>query len=109
MNKPPSRKPVALALGAAFALTGMGAQASVFQFSDLASGYMLAAADAAKAGDKKAEEARCGADCARNMKGTTEADAQAACAKAMAEGRCGSAKEKKEGKCGEGKCGSNKK
>lgn len=109
MNHKYPRKPVALALGAAFALGGMPAQASIFQISDLAGGYMLAAAGDATGGDKKVEEARCGADCVKHMKGVSEGDARAACAKAMAEGRCGTDKEKKEGKCGEGKCGGNKK
>lgn len=107
MNKHFSKKPIALALGAAFALAGATAQASVFQVSDLAAGYMLAATDA-KAPEKKAEEAKCGADCVKNMKKTSEADAKAACDKAKAEGKCGSDKEKKEGKCGEGKCGGHK-
>jgi uncharacterized low-complexity protein len=42
-----SRKPLAVALGAAFALSGIAvAQASVFQTADLGSGYMVAAAEA---------------------------------------------------------------
>ncbi len=105
MKKPTFSNPIALALGAAFALSG-AAQASVFQLNDLAGGYMLA--DAAKPGDKGAEEAKCGSDCARNLKGLSEADAKAACDKAHAEGRCGTKKEKKEGKCGEAKCGGHK-
>ena len=101
-----SKKPLTLALGAAFALAGGAAQASLFQLSDLASGHMVAAADEAKAG-----EAKCGANCEKNMvkKGTAEADAKAACDKAKSEGKSGSKKEKAEGKCGEGKCGDKKK
>ena len=106
-----SKKPLALALGAAFTLAGGVAQASVFQTTDLASGYMVASAGDEKAGEKKCGEAKCGADCVKNMTkgGAAEADAKAACDKAKAEGKCGNKKEKKEGKCGEGKCGDKKK
>ena len=66
-----TKKPLVIALGAAFALTGAAAaQASVFQAADLESGYMLA-----KAGEGKCGEGKCGED-----KG--------------GEGKCG------EGKCG---------
>ena len=104
-----SKKPLALALGAAFTLAGGAAQASVFQASDLATGYMVALAGDMK--DAKAGEAACGANCVANMTkaGKTEADAKAACDKAKAEGKCGNKKEKAEGKCGEGKCGDKKK
>ena len=59
------KKPLAIVLGAAFALTGMAAQASVFQATDLGAGYMVAAASdekagEAKCGEKKAGEASCG-------------------------------------------------
>jgi uncharacterized low-complexity protein len=106
------KKPLMLAMGAAFALTGGMAQASVFQIADLGAGYMVAEGDA-KA-DAKAGEAKCGAECLKKMKdsGKTEADAKASCDKAKAEGKCGSDKKagdkKKEGKCGEGKCGGKK-
>jgi len=75
------RKPAALLLGSAFALAGTTAHASMFQASELASGYMVAAA-----GDMKAAEATCGEN---NEPAKDKA----------AEGKCG------EGKCGEGKCG----
>ncbi len=59
-----NRKPLAIALGAAFALTGAAAQASqtsIFQTADLGAGYMLASAgDAAKAGEHKCGEGKCG-------------------------------------------------
>ncbi len=78
-----NKKPLAIVLGAAFALTGVAAQASVFQATDLGAGYMVAAA-----GDEKSGEHKCG------------------------EGKCGDKKDghKKEGegKCGEGKCGDKK-
>ena len=88
-----SKKPLALALGAAFSLSGMAAHASVFQVADLASGYMVASAD------DKGKEASCGAACMaeKTKGGMSEADAKKACdAKA------------KEGKCGEAKCGAKK-
>lgn len=107
MSKTFSKKPLALALGAAFTLTGMAAHASVFQVSDLASGYMVASAD------DKGKEAACGAGCVEKMtkEGKSEADAKAACDKAKKEGKCGGDKKtekKKEGKCGEAKCGGKK-
>ena len=50
MSKKFSRQPIAVALGAAFALSGAMAQASVFQTTDLGAGYMVAsAADTPKA------------------------------------------------------------
>ncbi len=48
-----NHKPLALALGAAFALTGAAAQASVFQTTDLGAGYMVASAGEGKCGEKK--------------------------------------------------------
>lgn len=92
MSKSFSKKPLALALGAAFTLAGLGAQASVFQAADLASGYMVASA-----GDEKKGEATCGAACMKEKMEKakmSEADAKAACEKMKAEGKCG------EGKCG---------
>lgn len=118
-----SKKPLALALGAAFTMTGMAAQASVFQVSDLASGYMVAQATPAtpaKPAEGKCGEHKCGAACMKDKmdKGKmSEADAKAACEKMKAEGKCGEgkcgadedkAKKDKEGKCGEGKCGGKK-
>jgi uncharacterized low-complexity protein len=116
MSKTFSKKPLALALGAAFALTGTAAQASLFQAADLASGYMVAQATPAtpatpaEPAKDKGGEAKCGADCLKKMKdkGKSEADAKATCDKAKAEGKCGADKKKGEGKCGEGKCGGKK-
>ncbi len=79
-----TKKPLALAIGAAFALTGVAAHASVFQATDLGAGYMVASA-----GDAKNAEGKCGADKKAHDK--------------KADGKCG------EGKCGEGKCGADKK
>lgn len=108
MKKNYSKKPIALALGATFALAGMAAQASVFQVADLGAGYMVASAESHKGKEGKCGEGKCG------------------------EGKCGSAekfkamdkdgdgklsqdefmaghKKGKEAKCGEGKCGGDKK
>jgi uncharacterized low-complexity protein len=107
-----SRKPIAAAIGAAFALSGLAAQASVFQATDLGAGYMVAEGEA-KA-DAKAGEAKCGAACVKSKTdgGMKEADAKAACDKMAKEGKCGGDKatdaKKKDGKCGEGKCGGKK-
>ena len=106
-----SKKPLAIALGAAFALGGMTAQASVFQASDLGAGYMVAsAADAPKTTTdtttttttktEKKTEAKCG-EKGSNCDKTAGAKA--------GECMCGAAKGKKaDGKCGEGKCGAKK-
>jgi uncharacterized low-complexity protein len=116
MSKQFSKKPIALALGAAFALTGAVAQASVFQVTDLAAGYMVASAGDDKKGEHKCGEAKCGAACMKDKMdkgGMKEVDAKAACDKMKAEGKCGEGKcgadkKKTEGKCGEGKCGGKK-
>lgn len=91
-------------LTAGFALSPTLASADTanpFASAELSSGYMQLAEG--KCGDmKKDHEAKCGAD----MKDK---------AKKMKEGKCGEAKcgadkkSKKEGKCGEAKCGANKK
>ncbi len=118
-----NKQPIAIAVGAAFALGGLSAQAaspdSVFQANDLPSGYMMLAegkcgegkCGAAKAAtDKLATEAKCGEAMFDKldkdgdgklskeefMAGHKAHDAKAA------EGKCG------EGKCGEGKCGGKK-
>jgi len=140
-------KPLALAVGAAL-VGGMALSASAFAMTDLASGYMVSASHAAgeaKCGaDKKAAEGKCGAkamammdadkdgkvsraECAAHHDAMfTKADANKdgyvtpveadAMMKSMHEGKCGEAKcgadkkpagdkAKMEGKCGEGKCG----
>ncbi len=83
MSKTNSKKPIAIALGAAFLPSGAAAQASVFQATDLGVGYQVAGEG--KCGEGKCGEGKCGE-------------------KKDGEGKCG---EKKggEGKCGEGKCG----
>ena len=93
MSKLSSKKPMAVVLGAAFALTGLAAQASVFEATDLGAGYMVADAHG-KDGEAKCGEGKCGED----KKG------EAKCG----EGKCGEDKAG-ESKCGEGKCGEGKK
>lgn len=77
-----SKKPLVVALSAAFALTGAG---SAFAAQDLSAGYMVASIGDAKTAEHKCGEAKCGAD------------KKAAAAKAA------------EHKCGEAKCGADKK
>ena len=94
MSKITSKKPLVVALGAAFALSGMAAQASVFQATDLNAGYMVALAGD-KAGESKCGEGKCGEGKAGESK----------CGEDKAgESKCGEDKAG-ESKCGEGKCG----
>ena len=97
MSQNSTKKPLAIALGAAFvtslaATPVANAAENPFAMSELTSGYMVAEMAEGKCG-----EGKCGGD------------------KAKAEGKCGgdkAAAEGKamgEGKCGEGKCGGDKK
>ena len=122
------KKPLAIAMGAAFALTGMAAQASVFQTADLGAGYMVVSAGEkgaeGKCGEGKCGEGKCGAKkadkktegkcgegkCGEGMFKKMDSNGDGALSKdefmaghKKAEGKCG------EGKCGEGKCGAKKK
>ena len=104
-----SKKPLAIVLGAAFALTGAAAHASVFQTAALSSGYMVAGdatkAGEAKCGEKKAGEAKCG------EKKAGEAHCGEKFAHKAGEAKCGEKKadgKKADGKCGEAKCGEKK-
>ncbi len=95
-----TRKPLAIALGAAFALSGFAAQASVFQTSELGAGYMVAAAGDDKSAEAKCGEAKCGEGKCGEKKAedtSTDKSAEAACGEKKAEAKCG------EGKCGEKK------
>lgn len=108
-----TRKPLAIALGAAFALTGATAHASVFQASALNSGYMVAAADGAKAGEQKCGEKKTGEQkCGEKKVGEAKCGEKGSnCEKGAKAGECmcGASKGKKaDGKCGEGKCGNKK-
>lgn len=88
MSKNFSKKPLAVALGAAFMVAGGTAHASANPFvaNELSSGYQLV-------GEGKCGEGKCG--------GAKKAEGK------CGEGKCGGAK-KAEGKCGEGKCGEGK-
>lgn len=85
------RKPLALALGAAFAIGGGAAQAyELFVASDLSTGYMVASIDE-KAGEHACGEGGCGAD----MKAKpTAASTKEAEAKARAEAKAAADKAK---------------
>ncbi|MGB5179001.1 MAG: hypothetical protein WBP44_09760 [Gammaproteobacteria bacterium] len=124
MSKESAKKPLSIALGAAFATTLAAAPLAnaadnPFAMSELSSGYMVA--DSHMEG--KCGEGKCGAGKAGAMatEGTEKMMEEGQCggAKMMKEGQCGGEKagamategaEKvmKEGKCGEGKCGANK-
>ena len=84
-----SKKPLAVALGAAFLATSIAPLASAevnpFSAHHLSGGYDLANYD--KHGEGKCGEGKCGGE------------------KADDEGKCGGEKAEGEGKCGEGKCG----
>ncbi len=89
MSEKITRKPLAIALGAAF-VTSLAsapianAAENPFAMSELAGGYMVADSHM-EGGDKGKAEGKCG------------------------EGKCGGEKKEAEGKCGEGKCGGEKK
>ena len=90
-------KPIAAALGTAFALSlaaapMVNAAENPFSANELSTGYMVA--EKGKCGEGKCGE---GKKAAKTLK-------QGKCG----EGKCGEGK-KKEGKCGEGKCGEGKK
>jgi uncharacterized low-complexity protein len=88
MSNDTFKKPLAIALGAAFVTSLAGtsvanAAENPFSMTELSSGYMVAESKEGKCGGEKKE---------------------------MKEGKCGGeAKEMTEGKCGEGKCGGEKK
>jgi uncharacterized low-complexity protein len=108
-----SKKPIALALGTAFALSGLSVQAassqgSVFQAADLPSGYTVLAegkCGEGKCGEKKAGEAKCGEGrCGEAMFDKMDKDKDGKLSKEEFMAGHKSA----EGKCGEGKCGEKK-
>jgi len=113
MSQKVIKKPLAIALGAAFVTSLAGtpvanAAENPFAMSELSSGYVVAEMEEGKCGegkcggDKAKEEGKCG-------EGKCGGD------KAKAEGKCGGdkameeGKKMEEGKCGEGKCGGDKK
>jgi uncharacterized low-complexity protein len=104
MSKKSQLKPLSIALGTAFAASmaasnvATAAEGNPFATNQLSSGYMQVAAEG-KCGGKKEAEGKCGGK---------KADKEGKCG----EGKCGAQKKAKkkgtEGKCGEGKCGGNK-
>ncbi|MGH8455293.1 MAG: HvfA family oxazolone/thioamide-modified RiPP metallophore [Nevskiales bacterium] len=108
-----TKKPIAMALGAAFALNGLAVQAAsqgaIFQAADLPSGYTLLAEGKCgegkcgaekKAGEGKCGEGKCGAEAFKKM--DKDADGKLTLEEFMAGHKAA------EGKCGEGKCGAQK-
>lgn len=84
------RKPLAVALGAAFAIGGAAQASSLFVASDLAAGYMVASIGD-KAGEHSCGEGGCGADMKAKPTSTKDAaqknsaEAKAAADKAAAD------------------------
>ena len=114
MSQESTKKPLSIALGAAFATSLAAAPVAnaadnPFAMSELSSGYMVA--DSHMEG--KCGEGKCGG--AKATEGADKATAEGKCGegkcggdKKMEEGKCGGDKKMEEGKCGEGKCGANK-
>jgi uncharacterized low-complexity protein len=111
MSEKNTRKPLAIALGAAF-VTSLAsapianAAENPFAMSELAGGYMVADSHM-EGGDKAKAEGKCGEGKCGGAKteGADKATAEGKCG----EGKCGGEKKEAEGKCGEGKCGGEKK
>ncbi|MEZ5554875.1 hypothetical protein [Haliea sp.] len=109
-----SRKPLALALGAAFLASSVvpvaSAGANPFAAQELGSGYNLANFNSHGDGDHegKCGEGKCGEkDAAEGKCGEGKCGEKDAAEGKCGEGKCGEkdAKKEAEGKCGEGKCG----
>ena len=118
MSNKQQLKPIAAALGTAFAISLAVAPAThaaenPFAMSDLSSGYQVAMGD--KPADKKTEgkcgEGKCGGDKAKEGKCGGDKAKEGKCGEGKCggskakEGKCGGKKDADEGKCGEGKCG----
>ena len=109
MSKSQTKKPLAVAIGSAFAVSLaaspiVNAEQNPFSMNELSSGYQVADMEG-KCGGKKEKEGNCGGmkekegNCGSKMNKAEEG-----------EGNCGAKKKAvKEGQCGEGKCGANKK
>jgi uncharacterized low-complexity protein len=117
MSKKHTIKPVSLAVGVAFvasmaAAPAVQADVNPFAATALSSGYMVAdkGAEGNCGAKKPVQEAECGANKAKQVK---EAECGANKAKQVKEAECGANKAApkpiKEAKCGEAKCGDNKK
>jgi uncharacterized low-complexity protein len=119
-----SLKPVATAIGAAFAGSMMiagsaNAASNPFGLSELNGGYAQVASnhEGKCGGNMKGAEGKCGAGkCGGSMKGAEGKCGAGKCGGSMkgAEGKCGGSMKGAEGKCGgsmkgaEGKCGGSK-
>ncbi len=109
MNR--SKKPLALALGTAFALSGAAQAGSLFVATDLAAGYMVASAGDTKAAEHACGEGKCGAMPAKPAATPAAASDKQSSATATAAGTAKTAaaaapaKTAAEHACGEGKCG----
>jgi uncharacterized low-complexity protein len=112
MSQKSTKKPLAIALGAAFvtslaATPVANAAENPFAMSELSSGYMVAEMAEGKCG-----EGKCGGEKtkAEGKCGEGKMDKEGKCGegKMDKEGKCGEGKMDKEGKCGEGKCGGSK-
>jgi uncharacterized low-complexity protein len=119
MSNKANLKPMALALGTAFASTlGMGAvsaEENPFSMTELSSGYKVASSHEGKCGEAKCgaqnkaekadKEGNCGAqNKAQKQEREGNCGAQNKAQKADKEGNCGGAKKQKQES--EGKCGS---
>ncbi|WP_430462571.1 copper-binding oxazolone/thioamide-containing RiPP [Thalassolituus sp. LLYu03] len=111
-----SNKSLSAVLGSVlFAAISQGAVAAENPFTsvELTSGYQqLAANNEGNCGAKSSSEAKCGADKAAKSDSEAKCGADKA-AKSEREGQCGAdkkaSKSESEGKCGEAKCGADKK
>ncbi len=98
-----TKKPLALAIGSAFAATlavapSANAADNPFGMTELSGGYMQVASEGRCGGMKSGSEGKCG-----------EGKCGGGSMKSGSEGKCGGdMKSKSEGKCGEGKCGGRK-
>jgi uncharacterized low-complexity protein len=112
-------KPVAAAIGAAFAGSMLvagaaNAAANPFGLTELSGGYVqVASAHEGKCGGAKPAEGKCGAGKCGGEKGAEGKCGAGKCGGAKpAEGKCGAGKcggaKPAEGKCGAGKCGGGK-
>jgi uncharacterized low-complexity protein len=113
MSQTSTKKPLAIALGAAFVTSLAGAPVAnaaenPFAMSELSSGYMVAEMAEGKCGEGKCggEKTKAEGKCGEGKCGGDKAKAEGKCGgdKAGAEGKAMG-----EGKCGEGKCGGEKK
>jgi len=98
---------LALALTAAFGVTGAAHAGSAFAMQSLDSGYMVAAADD-KAKDGKCGEGKCGSSKNESAKAKDGKCGEGKCGADKAAASADTENKAKDGKCGEGKCGAKK-